>query len=360
MFVIDTLASGGKERRMTELLKVLSLEEDVKVELVTMSNVIHYNDIFDLDIKITQLLRKRKKELSMFGKLYSLIKVSAPDAVHCWESMTAVYLAPVCRILRCPLINGMVTNVPLQRNIFYHHWLRARLTFPFSRVIVSNSKAGLTAYKVPVKRGRVIYNGYNFERLLSLTAERELKKELDITTTYVVGMVASFGNPKDYPCYYKAAEALLEKRDDITFLAVGAATDSPGSVGMVSAGLRRYFRFLGVRQDVDSIVNILDIGVLSSLTEGISNAIVEYMAQAKPVVASDSGATPELVVDGNTGFLFETRNSVSLKDKIEILLADKELRLEMGNRGRNRIKEYFSIEQMRKEYLNVYREVTHY
>ena len=156
LFVIDTLGSGGKERRLTELLKALKSSNKIDFELVVMSEDIHYSEIRDLGITIHSIIRKTTKDFSVFRKFYLLIKQNRPDAVHCWESMTAVYLPPVCRLLRCPLINGMVTNVPLRQNIFNRHWLRARLTFPFSDKIVSNSKAGIRAYRVPASKGFVI------------------------------------------------------------------------------------------------------------------------------------------------------------------------------------------------------------
>ncbi len=230
LFVIDTLGSGGKERRLTELLKALKSSKEIDFELVVMRNDIHYSEIYDLGISIHRIIRKTRKDISVFKKFYLLIRQYKPDAVHCWESMTAVYLAPVCRVIGCPLINGMVTNVPLRRNIFNRHLFRARLTFPFSDKIVSNSKAGIEAYRVPLSKGVVIYNGFNFDRLDNLKSDSVIREELQIFTRFIIGMVASFWKQKDYPTYYKAAQILLDRRNDITFLAIGPHTDSEQSV----------------------------------------------------------------------------------------------------------------------------------
>jgi glycosyltransferase involved in cell wall biosynthesis len=356
LFVIDTLGSGGKERRLVELLKALRRNEAISTELVIMSNDIHYREIFDLGINIHRIIRKMPKDVTVFRKFWLLIKHLRPDVVHCWESMTAVYLAPVCRLLGCPLVNGMITNVPLRRNILNHHWLRARITFPLSSVIVSNSAAGLKAYSAPSNRSVVIGNGFNFSRVENLVDGKLLRREQNITTQFIVGMVASFGYPKDYPTYFSAARKVLERRNDITFLAIGAGTDSEESVRL-SGARKENFRFLGRRNDVESWIGIMDIGILASFTEGISNSVMEYMALGKPVIASDVGGTPELVVEGETGFLVAQSDNRMLADRITVLLDDVDIRERMGINGMNHIRSHFSIERMSGDYVNLYRKI---
>lgn len=354
LYVIDTLGSGGKERRLTELLKALLSRGEVDAELVIMSNDIHYTEVFSFGIRIHKIIRRTKKDLRVFGKLAGIIRDFKPDAVHCWESMTAIYLAPVCRILKCPLINGMVTNVPLQRNIFNRHWLRARLTFPLSSVIVSNSNAGLKAYRVPPEKGVVIYNGFNFDRIGNIGVAQESRDELGITTPLVVGMVASFWQQKDYPTYYKAAQILLEKRRDVTFLAIGSGTDSEDSINLINKEYLAFFKLLGRQTNVEYLVNAMDVCVLATFTEGTSNAVFEYMALSKPVVATDGGGTAEIINDGIQGFLVKPSDPYMLAGKIQILLDSADKRMNMGNAGVRRIKETFSIDRMVSDYINLY------
>lgn len=357
LFVIDTLGAGGKERRFTELIKTLTRRKEIEISLVIMSNDIHYSEIYNLGIEIKKIIRKTRKDLTVFRQFWKLIKSERPDAVHCWESMTAVYLAPVCKMLGCPLINGMVTNVPLKQNIFNYHWLRARLTFPLSRVIVSNSHAGLKAYGVHNRKGVVIHNGFDFSRLDEIREVGIVRDELDISTNYVVGMVASFCEQKDYPTYFKAAHQILTGRRDITFVSIGSETDSEESVRLVDENLRQYFRFLGRRDAVESYINVMDVCVLATFTEGLSNSVMEYMALGKPVVATIGGGTEELVKSGETGFLINPSDYKMLAGKIEQLLDNGELRKEMGNSGKERIKAHFSIDRMVNNYINLYKQI---
>ncbi len=357
LLVIDTLGSGGKERRLTELLRALVSEEAVTPVLVVMSNDIHYQEIWSLGVEIHQLIRKTRKDISIFGKLLTLVRQINPDIVHCWDSMTAVYLAPVCKIAGYPLINGMVTNVPHGIRCMNYHWIRARLTFPFSRIVVSNSYAGLNAYRVPKRKRRVIPNGFDFSRVSRVAGTDLLRKELNIDTEFVAGMVASFSSQKDYPTFYRAAQLILANRNDVTFLVIGSGTDSEESVSLVDQQYKPYFRFLGKRKEVESYINLMDVCILATFTEGISNSIIEYMALAKPVVATIGGGTEELVNSGETGFLVRHADFVSLSSAIEKLLNNDDLRDKMGKSGRERIRAHFSIERMVDDYLSLYRQV---
>jgi glycosyltransferase involved in cell wall biosynthesis len=358
LFVIDTLGSGGKERRLTELLKALKISENFEFELAIMSNNIHYKEIFDLGINIHKIIRRTKKDLSVFVRFYRLIKDIRPDIVHCWDSMTAIYVAPVCKLLNCKLVNGMVIDSPLRQNILNKHWLRARLTFHFSDVIVGNSQAGLMAYKTPNKKSVVIYNGFNFDRTGNLISKEIIRDQLQIVTTFIVGMVATFWEYKDYLTYYKAAQMVLAKRKDITFLAIGIYTDSAESLKLIDKQYITNFRLLGGKFDIESFVNVMDICVLSTFTEGISNSILEYMALGKPVIATKGGGTTEIVKDNETGFVVNPSNPEELAGKMEILLNDPILCAKMGLAGKERVKNEFSIHQMVKNYIELYSTIT--
>jgi glycosyltransferase involved in cell wall biosynthesis len=115
-------------------------------------------------------------------------------------------------------------------------------------------------------------------------------------------------------------------------------------------------KFLGHREDVESIVNILTIGVLCSPPsgEGISNSIMEYMAASKPVVVTRGGGTEELVLEGETGYIVEPGSVGGVVDKISILLTDTDLVRQMGHAGRKRLEDHFNLDQMVKRQIEVF------
>lgn len=351
LFFIDSFPAGGKERRLLELMKGLRKKPGIDFGLVIMSNDVHYKEVFDLGINIHFVIRKTKKDISVFSKFYRLCKDFKPDIVHCWDSMTAVYLVPVSKLLGIKLINGMVVDTPAKKNTGNKTWLRAKLTFPFSNMIVGNSRAGLYAYGAPKKKAVCIHNGFNFERNGNLSDKESIRKELGIHTKFVIGMVASFSIFKDYKTYFSAAKILLEKRKDITFLAIGDDTDSPDSKELISDAFIQYFRLLGRRSDVESLINSMDVCVLATFTEGISNSILEYMSLAKPVIATDGGGTKEIVEDKKTGFLVNVSKPDEIAEKIEILLENRTMAEEMGLAGKKRVEEFFSINKMIEDFV---------
>lgn len=357
LLITDTLASGGKERRISELMKMLALNQEIEFELVVMNTDIHYKEVLNLNINIHFIIRKSKKDISVFYKLYKICKNCKPDIVHCWDSMTAIYAVPICRLLHIKLVNSIVNDSPINQNVLNKHWLRAKLTFPFSDLIIGNSKSGLKAYNAPVKRSIVIYNGFNFERINNIIPPKIVREKLGIQTRYVIGMVATFSDYKDYKTYYNAAQLLLNKRNDLTFLAIGNKTDSVLSKGLIRNTADQYFRLLGEITDVESCINIMDICILSTFTEGISNSILEYMAMGKPVIATSGGGTNEIIVEEETGLLVNASDPILLAEKMEMLLNDEKLRREMGENGKGRIGEIFSIDRMTNAYIEAYHSI---
>lgn len=354
LFFIDAFSAGGKERRLVELMKELKLRPDIEFELVVMSKNIQYTEVFNLNITIHYLVRKTKKDISIFHKIYKLCKSYKPDIVHCWDSMTAVYLAPISKLLHIKFVNGMVVDAPQKTNVFNRNWFRARLTFPFSNIIIGNSMAGLQAYKAPQRKSICIHNGFNFNRTKNIIDRNVLRSELDINTRYVVGMVASFSIYKDYQTYFSAAKLLLKQRNDITFLAIGTDTDSDACKALTEGQYRNNFRLLGKKTGIESFISMMDICVLSTFTEGISNSILEYMSIGKPVIATEGGGTSEIVEDKRTGFLIQVSNPDELAEKMEILLNDEKLRENMGLAGQKRVRDFFSIDRMVNDFIANY------
>jgi glycosyltransferase involved in cell wall biosynthesis len=243
------------------------------------------------------------------------------------------------------------------------NYIMGKLTIPFSDIVVANSRAGLAAYDIPRRKGVCIYNGFNPERASNLTEAAELRSILGITTPHIVGMVANFTPRKDYAIFVEMARRICQRRDDVTFVTVGDGETLRQVRDSVPPEHSSHIRFLGQREDVESLANIFSIGVLVTNTrlhgEGISNAITECMALGKPIVATNDGGTPELVLEGQTGFLVPSHDADLLTDRVLRLLNNRELANEFGMKGRRRIETAFSLDAMTNAYLRLYRQVAH-
>ena len=353
LYVIDALGAGGAERRFVQLIKGLDRKRFAAM-VVLLTGIVHYNEIYGLGAEIVTLERKVKKDPFVFLHLFTICRRWKPDIVHAWGSMSAVYAGPVAKMLGTRLINAQIADAPARPSAKQR--IRSMFTFPFSDIIQSNSRAGLESYNVPQRKRSVVHNGFDFERLRDLKDLDAVRAELGIRTRYVAGMVAGFRYHKDYESLVRAAKKITGQRDDITFVCVGGGPELE-RIKALAEGLDRII-FTGKRSDVESIINVFDVGILLTDLErhgeGISNSIMEYMAAGKPVIATDGGGTRELVNEGETGFLVPQKSPDLLAAKIGQLLDDDRLREAMGTRGRERIRSEFSIAAMVAGHASVY------
>jgi glycosyltransferase involved in cell wall biosynthesis len=358
LFFINGLHPGGKERRLLELMRFLRVHDAADMELALMSREMKYPAVYDLGAPIHYLIRRTKKDVGLWGHVMRLCRAVRPDIIHTWDSMTSVYVAPVAKILGTPMVNGMVTRAPSGISVWESEWLRARLTFPLSAAIVGNSRAGLEVYRAPRGKSHCIYNGFDPKRVAVLEDPRDIRAKFSVTTEKVAGMVGEFAERKDFATFVLAAQKLLDGGRDVTFLLVGDGETLEACRALVRKEHAGKIRFLGWQDHVESIVNVMNVGVLATNAdvhgEGVSNSILEYMALGKPVVATDTGGTKEIVVDGETGYLVKNRDAAGLALRVGELLDSPSLARSMGERGRARVAEIFSIQRMGEEYLRLY------
>ena len=358
--VIDSFHTGGKERRLIELLKGLT-RANIACELIVLSKVVTYPELYDLNIKIHFVERVFKKDPFIFGKLYRLIKQAQPDLVQSWSSMMSIYTLPLTKLLRIPFINAIIVDAPYRVKPFSQSWLRTRLTFPFSDAVVANSYAGEKSYRAPADRSYVIHNGFDFKRADKVSSPSVVREALGITTAKVVGMVGKFQPRKDYHTYLKAAVKLVAQRSDVTFLAIGDGDLLDDCQRLVPQQYCGRIIFTGRREDVESLVNIFDVGVLTTNYrihgEGISNALMEYMVMGKPVIATAGGGTTELVLDDEVGYIISPGDDEALIKKLTLLLDDADLAQQLGENGRQRIHQNFNLKRMTDEYIRLYQQV---
>jgi len=359
LMVVDSIVKGGKERRMLELVKALSRQgQDYEIYLVSLTNVVEYDYVYDLPIKLEIIERKSKKDFRVVFKLRKIIKSFQPDIIHSWGTMASVYLSMVNLFTKkSRFINGTIADAYEDMNWFDTHYLRTKLTTPFSKVMLGNSQAGIKAYKVPLHKTVCIYNGIDLNRFRNLTPPEQIEGQLlgrKKGDSYIAAMVGAFEDRKDYDTLIKAAVKLCTKNKKVIFILIGEGSLMDSIKQQVPAELKGQIHFLGSRSDIEAILQIVDVGLLITPCEGISNSIMEYMASAKPVIASREGGTKELVLDGETGFLIDQKRSDQIIEKMELLMADPRLAKTMGQKGQQRIREHFDLAKMTDSFKKLY------
>ena len=351
LFFIESLYQGGRERQLVELLKQITKNPDFQCELVIMRKDIFFREINDLNIKIHIIERKYfRKDPLVFFKFYNVAKLFNPDIVHVWGNMTAVYSLLAKLLLGFKLVNFQIRDAPLKPRFSP---LNRKITFHFSDIILANSSAGLKVYNPPPNKSKVIHNGFDLDRITNLKSKKYIRNEFNITTKYVIGMVGRFNNDKDYATYIEAANLILHNRFDITFLCFGRG-ESEEYKKLVEPGYSDKIKLLPPQNGIESIMNICDIGILATFSEGISNVLMEFMALGKPVIATDGGGTKELVINGETGYLIPPKSPEILAGKIQYLLDNSDIAEKQGVQGRKRLKRSFNIEKMVNEFVSIY------
>ena len=358
LFFIGSLRTGGKERRLIELLSYLKQNTDYEMLVVLRQDQIYYSAFYDLGIPYKLLTPKYiKGDKTLHFKFYKICKDFKPDIIHAWGNMPAFVSLLAVALLKIPHVNSQITSAPPRVKRISSSNIIDRINFYFSTIILSNSKAGIESFRPPLKKSMVIYNGINPKRFAQLPPREDLKKKYAINTPYAVVMVASFTENKDFDLFLKIAQHVTLLRNDITFIGAGGPGDVEEFQRIKSlAKDNSRILFPGLINNVEALVNACDVGVLfSPYGEGISNSILEYMALGKPVIANDSGGTRELVRHNENGYLVTTESAreiaamiIELIDKLEKLLA-------FGNKGKEIVNEFFTLDKMGKAFEDIYR-----
>jgi sugar transferase (PEP-CTERM/EpsH1 system associated) len=178
-----------------------------------------------------------------------------------------------------------------------------------------------------------------------------------------IGTMGRLDPVKNHASLLRALRAILDRRPDLEpllrLIIVGDGPLRPSLEAQArTLGLAGHVEFMGTRDDTPEIMRTLDVFVLPSLNEGISNTILEAMASSLPVIAARVGGNPELVVDGVTGLLYEADAQEGLERGLLHYLDDPARRRLHGQAGRERVLASFGLDAMVQRYMDIYDELT--
>jgi glycosyltransferase involved in cell wall biosynthesis len=283
--------------------------------------------------------------------LYNFLKKEKIDVMVTYHHDADIWGGIIARLAGVPVISS-------RRDMGYqletkHIWFYRLFNRIFSHFItVSDAVKNEIVKREWINPEKVvtIHNGLKIELYDQTKKKEKLTDELGLKHgKIVIGMVASFRPIKGQEFLVETVGILVEEFPDIQVVIVGYNDTEYFQkilTRIEALHLQDYFIFTGNRNDVQDILHLFDIFVISSLHEGFSNAIIEAMAAGKPVLAPDSGGNAEAVEDGETGLLFKPCDSSSLAKKLRELLENKISRIRMGNNGREAVEKKFLLEQM--------------
>ena len=275
------------------------------------------------------------------------------SVAHAFDFYTDLMLLPVARMAGIPVVIGSMRSLGDRLTASQSRALAWVLRW-FADRVVCNSRAAaarLLELGVPAHKPVVIPNA-----LPAGCFERAMPAFPPASKTLRVGLVARMNEQvKNHPAMLRATAVLVKEFPDLEVLLAGDGKLRPELEAMAAGlGISKNVRFLGERRDIPAVLAALDVSVLTSTSESMPNAILEAMAAGLPVVSTRVGGSPEVVRQGETGFLVDSGNDDQLVEALRTLLRNEQLRKQCGAAGRELAREQFGVENVQKQYEDLY------
>jgi L-malate glycosyltransferase len=352
--MMETLRTGGSERQFAVLAQALDRSEfSLHLGCIRRDG--------GLGATLGEI-----PEFPLGGSLYGLTSIRTRwrlaqhlrrcdiAIAHAFDFYTNLLLIPVGRALRVPVVIGSQRQLgdlltSAQRFVQFE-------ALRLCDRVVCNSRAAaerLIAAGLPASRAEVIANGLPAECFAS--ARPALPRQPGILR---VGMIARMNSrAKNHGDLLRACARLQGRFPGLELLLAGDGPLRPElEREAASLGIAARVLFLGDRRDIPSILASMDVSVMPSGSESLSNAILESMAAGLPVVATRVGGNPELVADG-LGLLVPPNDDEALAAALARLLEDEALRTAFGQNARRVASQDFTSERMRIRHQELYREL---
>jgi glycosyltransferase involved in cell wall biosynthesis len=346
LYLITELNVGGAERALGRLLAGLDRErfEPVVTCLYGSASPVAAS-IRGLGLPVLDLGMTRKWRFDAILRLYRLLRKERPAILHTWlfhANVAGRILGPLAGV---PVVINAERTMGMESRWRY---MSNRLTLSLAdRVVcVSEQVAAFCRQRfgLPLEKAVVIPNGVDFPEWDILMDQPTARREVGLPPDGVwVGTVARLDPVKRLDLLLEALSVLEHVQASI----VGYGPEEERLLRMAEElGVQDRVWFVGYQRDVWPWLVACDVFVLSSDWEGMPNAVLEAMGVGLPVVATATGGTPDVVVDGETGLLVPPGDPAALAAALDRLIHDPELRRTMGAAGQRRARTCFSGRQM--------------
>lgn len=351
---------GGSERQAVALSRLLQADGTYDVLAATLNSEgplrTEMAEAGFQDIPEYRLSSFR--DLNFFRQVRrcaAFIRSNQIDIVHTHDFYTNIFGMSAATLARVPLKIASKRETGMRTRL---QDLIEGVAFGRADIIVSNSNA---AKNMLEQRGfshvRVVYNGIDVCKFEQEADVRALRDRLSFPASKkLVTLVANLRHAvKNVPMLLRAARDLCGSEVDVHF-AIAGEGDLEGELRAMTCalGISRDVTFLGRCTDIPGLLAASDICVLTSDSEGLSNALIEYMAAGKPVVATDVGGAAEVIAEGETGYLVRPDDDVMLAARIQKVLADPGLARRLGESGRARAVQHFSEQALLANTVGLY------
>lgn len=355
---------GGLENGVVNLVNGTANGE-FRHAIIALTEATEFSRRLADGISVHALHKRAGKDWRAYWNLYRLLRRMRPAAVHTRNigTMDCAFVAFLAGVpTRIHGEHGWDVSDPDGTRRKFRLMRRVLSRFVQAFVTVSEELRSwlVTAVGIPARKVARICNGVDTVKFRpSEPGERSaLPDEIRGPDTIVVGSVTRFAPIKDPMNLVEAFVRLRAKGgplDALRLVMIGDGELRAAALARLDeAGCAGAAWLPGSRDDVAALMRDVDIFVLGSLREGISNTVLEAMASGLPVIATETGGNPELVQAGETGLLVPPASPAALADAIEKYALDADLRLRHGKLARERAVTEFSIAAMLARYRELY------
>jgi glycosyltransferase involved in cell wall biosynthesis len=358
LLFIDSFHQGGTERQVVQLARLLHESGRYQVHLASLKGEgvlrheverLGFNEIPEFRLKSFRDLNA-VRQVRRFARL---LKERQITLVETHDFYTNIFGMAGAALARVPVRIASRRETDGVRTTA-QKWAERR-AFNLAHAIIANAEAvrrQLIRDGVPGEKIVTVYNGMDTSRVAPRPDVRreEVLAGLGLPVEgrcRFVTIVANMRHPmKDQATFLRAARRVRDEIPEAAFVLAGEGELLEEMRGLAfDLGLESDTFFTGRCANVSDLLAVSDVCVLSSKgVEGFSNSIIEYMAAARPVVATDVGGAAEQVVEGETGHIVAAGDDEAMAAHIITLLKDPARAREMGERGLSRVREKFSCE----------------
>jgi len=362
LHILNSLQVGGLENGVVNLINNLN-NNRFDHSIYCIDSIGPMAERIKNPVSIFSLDKGTRRDYLISLKIAKLIKKIKPNIIHTrnWSAIDGIIGA---RLAGKRIVihgeHGREVSDPHGQN-GRRKKIRKALSPSVSQfVTVSNELKEWLVRDVGIDPGKVmqIINGVDTDIIEPEDNKEELKLGLGLSPgTFVIGSVGRLDPVKDHETLLRAFKIAAEKNSSrkVALIITGSGPlreELKGIAGELN--ISGSVHFTGERDDVIHLYKCMDIYVLPSIAEGISNTILEAMASGLPVIASRVGGNLELVHQEQTGFFFSPGNIEELASLIDRYAGDGSLVTEHGVNSRQRVVNDFSINQMTDKYANLY------
>ena len=359
--MITSFQIGGTERQVTNVSLGLDAGR-FDLHLACLRNFGELRQELD---KVSRIHRP----VFDIGKLYSLrtlgeairlaryIRKKGIQIVHAYGLYPNIFAVPVARIAGAPIVIASIRDCgdilkPWQR------WLQ-KIVCRMADCVLVNADAirdALISQGYRPDNIAVIRNAIAQPEATEINESSGIRQELGLTQSGPLVLVLSrLNRMKGVEYFLDAAKIVAAEVPEARFLIVGdGAIRQELQSQAANLGLADKIAFTGFRTDVPRLLSEVSLSVLPSLSEGLSNTLLESMAAGVPVIATWVGGNPEIIEDGVSGLLVPPRDSETLADAMLTVLKNPGLAAKFAVAGKHRIADVFSLERSLREIERLY------